>query len=303
MRNCFSSPKIKKSDFSTCDCECNCHNSKVMELCPQDFVSSHKTKSTKSYLSQSQIISEPNKISQSNYDKGLCTCKEICNCPCHCTSCLCCPCVSDKSEINDYYKNLYYQVKSELEIEKKRNDRIKYNKKLNENNMDKMKKEKEILVLEINSLKSKVNELMNKLRKETKRNSLNIETKNEYEKAIDKMNTQIHFLNEKNGLLTKDNSDLKLKLKKRNFTELNNKEKLIEELNNKINEMELELNNNNQYINQLKNENEELNKELEELNDKFNIENGNLNTQNLKLNQNIKINCNEINKLRDEISK
>ena len=296
MRNCFSSPKLKKSDFSTCECECNCHNSKELELNPQDFVNTHKTKSVKSYLSQSQIITVPKEISQPNLNKGLCTCKEICNCPCHGVTCLCCPCVSDKSDINDYYKNLYYQVKSELEIEKKRNDRIKYNKKLNENNIEKMKKEKEMLVLEINSLKNKVNELMNKLRKETKRNSFNIETKNEYEKTIEKMNTQIHFLNEKNGLLTKDNSDLKLKIKKRNFTELNNKDKIIEELKNKINEMELELYNNSQYIDRLKNENEELNKELEEVTEKFNIENGNLNTQNLKLTQNININCSEINR-------
>ena len=303
MRNCFSSPKLKKSDFSTCECECNCHNSKELELNPQDFVNTHKTKSVKSYLSQSQIITVPKEISQPNLNKGLCTCKEICNCPCHGVTCLCCPCVSDKSDINDYYKNLYYQVKSELEIEKKRNDRIKYNKKLNENNIEKMKKEKEMLVLEINSLKNKVNELMNKLRKETKRNSFNIETKNEYEKTIEKMNTQIHFLNEKNGLLTKDNSDLKLKIKKRNFTELNNKDKIIEELKNKINEMELELNNNSQYIVRLKNENEELNKELEEVTEKFNIENGNLNTQNLKLTQNININCSEINRLKEEIAK
>ena len=71
MRNCFSSPKLKKSEFSTydCDCECNCHNSKEMELDPQDLVNSHKTKSTRSYLSQSQIITGPKELSQSTLNK------------------------------------------------------------------------------------------------------------------------------------------------------------------------------------------------------------------------------------------
>ena len=180
MKTCFSSDKLlKKSDFSTCDCECNCHTPKEMELSQQDFVSSHKTRSIRSYLSQSQILSRTIDIPDSKNEKGVCTCKEICDCPCHCISCLCCPCVSSKPENNDYYKNLYYQVKSELDIERKRNDRIKYNKKLNENNIEKIKKEKDILLLENNSLKNKIDELTNKLRKETKKNSLNNDQRKE----------------------------------------------------------------------------------------------------------------------------
>ena len=213
MRTCFSSDKlVKKSDFSTCDCEC--HPSKEMELNPEDFINNQKTKTIRSYLSQSQILSKSKDIS---YEKGLCTCKEVCNCPCHCSSCLCCPCVTNKSESNDYYKNLYYQVKSELEIERKRNDRIKYNKKLNENNIEKMKKEKEILIMEINALKNKLNDLMNKLRKETKKNFFNNDQKNEYEKMLEKMNTQIQYLNEKNSVISQENSELKIKLKKKKF--------------------------------------------------------------------------------------
>ena len=169
MRNCFSSPKInKKMDYSTCDCECNCHSPEEMQLSDDDFIK-NKKKSTKSYLSQSQIISKSKDSSDSDCDKILCTCKEICNCPCHCLSCCCCPCVTNKVENTDYYKNLYYQVKSELDIERKRNERIKYSKKVNENNTEKLKKEKEILLLENSSLKDTIDDLSNKLRKESKK--------------------------------------------------------------------------------------------------------------------------------------
>ena len=163
MRTCFSSPKNnKKSDFSTFDCECNCHTPKEMQLNDDEDFLQNKRKSPKSYLSQSQIISSNKDLTQS---ECLCTCKDMCNCPCHCLFCLCCPCVSNKGDNNDYYKNLYYQVKSELDIERKRNDRIKYSKKVNENNVEKMKKEKDILLMENNSLKNKISELTNKLRR------------------------------------------------------------------------------------------------------------------------------------------
>ena len=166
MRTCFSYPKVlKKSEFSTCDCECNCHSPEEMQLSDEDY-NYKKNRTIKAYLSQSQILPKNKDNSQSNYEKGLCTCKEICNCPCHCISCLCCPWVSNKSDNNDYYKNLYYQIKTELDIERKRNDRIKYSKKMNDNNLEKLKKEKEILVIENNTLKNKINEIMNKLRKE-----------------------------------------------------------------------------------------------------------------------------------------
>ena len=119
MRNCFSSPKVnKKSDFSTCDCECNCHSPEEMHLSSEDFIK-NKRKINKSYLSQSQIIARSKDSSDSECEKILCTCKEMCNCPCHCLSCLCCPCVSNKGENNDYYKNLYYQMKSELDLQQK----------------------------------------------------------------------------------------------------------------------------------------------------------------------------------------
>ena len=42
------------------------------------------------------------------------------------------------------------------------------------------------------------------------------------------MKNEIEFLSEKNEFLNKENSELKLKLKKKNLAELNNKDKIIE---------------------------------------------------------------------------
>ena len=69
MRNCFSSPKVnKKSDFSTCDCECNCHSPEEMHLSSEDFIK-NKRKVNKSYLSQSQIIARSKDSSDSECEK------------------------------------------------------------------------------------------------------------------------------------------------------------------------------------------------------------------------------------------
>ena len=102
----------------------------------------------------------------------LCICENVCNCPCHCISCVCCPCVKERQDpdTSEYYRNLYLEIKSELELEKKRNERMKYNKKINENNMENVKKEKEILLNEIEQLKDKLGETMDKLKEETEKN-------------------------------------------------------------------------------------------------------------------------------------
>ena len=119
-------------------------------------------------------------------------------------------------------------MKSELNIERKINERIKYNKKVNENNTEKIKKEKEILLLENDSLKDTIDDLTDKLRKESKKNCFNDEQKNEYENLLDKMKNEIDFLNENNELLKKENSELKLNHNiKFNINEIN-------ELKNKL---------------------------------------------------------------------
>ena len=274
MRNSLSSPKIlKTADFQTYDCNIHTHNE--LDLSPLDM----NSKKNKSYLTQSRDIQEKDDIKIKN-SKELRTCKEICDCPCHCVSCICCPGVSNQpAPPSDYYKNLYFQIKSELDIERKRNDRIKYTKKMNENNLEKIKKEKDALFLENNKLKMKLNEVLNKFKQE---NIINMQEeidriKSEYETMIEQIknegNKQINFLNEKINMFNNENLNLKSKLKKKNF----NEDKIISDLNNKIEELKSELDNSINIIEQLKNENEELTKDLDELNHKFNMENNDLN--------------------------
>ena len=165
-------------------------------------------------------------------NSGLCICENVCSCPCHCISCVCCPCVKERTEPDseEYYRNLYLQIKSELELEKKRNERMKYNKKMHENNIENSKKEKEILLTEIQQLKEKLAETMNKLKEEAEKNMERDEElfnfkqeeipkiKENYEKMIknikDGGNKQINYLNNQLNALAKENMELKFKLKK-----------------------------------------------------------------------------------------
>ena len=69
----------------------------------------------------------------------LCVCENMCSCPCHNVTCICCPCGKDRqdsqySKIN-YYKNLYEQAKSELECEKRKNDKMMYDKQMQKNDL------------------------------------------------------------------------------------------------------------------------------------------------------------------------
>ena len=177
MRNCLSpSPNIKSiSHFNRNEnCDCNCH---FPEECKENYLAQS--------MNENNIFSSPSPCPspmRSNTKKdlhseilnnnGLCVCNNICNCPCHCITCICCPCVKDRKQIDtsDYYRNLYFQIKSELELEKKRNERMKYNKKMHENNFENAQKEKEILCTEIEQLKNKLAETMNKLKEEAEKN-------------------------------------------------------------------------------------------------------------------------------------
>lgn len=101
-------------------------------------------------------------VSQNKNTECLCICEEVCSCPCHCVTCLCCPCVKDRKG-DDYYKNLYSQVKSELDIEKRRNDRMKYDREMNMKNTE---KENKNLILENKNLKQQLSEALAQLEQE-----------------------------------------------------------------------------------------------------------------------------------------
>ena len=146
MKNC-SPPRINNniSNLYTQDnCDCRCHYPDDFEKNQNNLIyqNIHTVHSISPFHSHSPspdhiaITSHQNKKilnMQTNMSNGsLCVCDNICSCPCHCITCVCCPCVKDKPQTNEntdnYYKNLYMQIKSELELEKRRNDRMKYDK-------------------------------------------------------------------------------------------------------------------------------------------------------------------------------
>ena len=235
MRNCLSpSPNIKTIPYfnRNMDCECNCH---FPDDCNNDDFLTLTTRGSNCFsLSPMRSTIKSAKCEEiKNNNEGLCVCENVCNCPCHCISCVCCPCGKGKSDEDkgEYYRNLYLQTKSELELEKKRNERMKYNKKMHENNMENSQKEKEILLTEIEQLKKKLAETMNKLKEQAENNMAKEDElftfkqeeipkiKESYEKMIKKIkddaNKEINYLNNELNALTKENMELKLKLKKK----------------------------------------------------------------------------------------
>ena len=115
MRNYLSPPPITKtiSYFKRNEnCECDCH-------CPEDCETDYLCHSIKENNCYSPSPMRSN--IKAEIHSGLCVCDKVCECPCHCISCVCCPCVKEKEDIDtsEYYRNLYFQIKSELELEKK----------------------------------------------------------------------------------------------------------------------------------------------------------------------------------------
>ena len=253
MENC-SPPRSTRglSNYGIQDnCDCICH---FQEECKMDNLNcdmSYQNKSMCNNMVNIHCISpcishspSPNRIRTGvNYDSDirnvsrnissncLCVCDKICSCPCHCVACVCCPCVKEKQDpdTSEYYRNLYFQIKSELELEKKRNERMKYSKKMQENNMENFQKEKEILLTEIEQLKSKLAETMDKLKEEADKNMARDDEmftfkqeelpkiKDTYEKMIKKIkedyNKQIDYLNKQLNDLSKENMELKFKFR------------------------------------------------------------------------------------------
>ena len=176
MKNCSPLGSNRSmSNFSLPDnCECFCHfpeECKIIQNYDMSFQNQSMCQNISSFrcispfhsgssspnrlpinLKKSPSIQSMNNLQRNISDNCLCVCENVCNCPCHCVSCLCCPCVKEKSERqtdkSEYYKNLYNQIKSELEIEKRRNDRLKYDKQIHKNNLENFEKEKTNLLCE-----------------------------------------------------------------------------------------------------------------------------------------------------------
>ena len=101
------------NQYVTDNCDCFCHYPEDMEMNEQHSILHQNLPSSSNTQAYRQTPLKKNTIPKKN-SESLCMCDEICSCPCHCVTCLCCPCVKEKK--NDYYKNLYNQIKSELEI-------------------------------------------------------------------------------------------------------------------------------------------------------------------------------------------
>ena len=315
------------------NCDCSCHfpeeqiNHQNQILC-QNIHTIHSISPCHSYTpSPDRIRVSRNSNHQiQNLQKNmssscLCVCENICDCPCHCVTCVCCPCVKDRPAQNtdNYYKNLYTQIKSELELEKRRNDRMKYDKELHKNNLQNTEKENKNLLRENEQLKNKLAEALTRLEQEEEKNNRRDEElynfKNDdlpklqesYENLIKKIKEEkdkkINYLNNQLNTIAKENVSLKYQLKRKQDDERASLDKIIEDLNIEINELKNELENKDHLIEQLKNENEDLNSQFKNGNSKYNQEIRELKNQNQKLMQTISLNEGEIRKLKNEIDK
>ena len=348
MKNC-SPPRSTRglSNYSIQDnCDCICH---FQEECKMDNFNCDMSFQNKSMCNNmvnihciSPCISHspsPNRIrAGANYDSDirnisrnmssncLCVCDKICSCPCHCVACVCCPCVKDRQDTQtsttDYYKNLYEQIKSELELEKKRNERMKYDRQMHKNNLQNFENEKNSLLYQNEQLKNKLDETLAKLQQEEDKNNRREQElfsfkqeelpklQESYETLItkikEKYEKQINCLNNQMNNLAKENVSMKYQLQRKQNDERNSLDKIIEELNNEINDLKVELENRNRKINDLKNENEDLNNQLEDINTRYKKdirELKDLKNKNMKLSQTISMNVSEINRLKDELNR
>ena len=158
MKNC--SPSQANANIANfymqdnCNCKCHypedCEINKNQLLC-QNIHAIHSNTPCHSHSPSSDRINvskhQKKQIQnlQKNISSGcLCVCETIYDCPCHCSSCVCCPCGKERTQENknseNYYKNLYNKIKSELELEKRRNDQMKYDKLMNKNNLQNFEK-------------------------------------------------------------------------------------------------------------------------------------------------------------------
>ena len=225
--------------------------------------------STSTMRSNIKAQSQTSKIRSNN---SLCSYKEISSYPYMKKR--------QNSDSNDSYRHLYLQLITKLDMEKKKNERMKYDKKVNVNNIKNWQKEKDIYQ-KINQLKNKQNEIP--------------KIKKTYEQMINKLkedaNKKIDYLNNQLNSLSKENIELNYRLKKSSTDDL------IKKLNKENNELKIELEKRDQIIEKIKKDNNELANLLEKLANKFHQDYTNSKYQNSKLN------INEIKKLTDELNK
>ena len=300
--------------YNSENCDCFCHY-------PEDIEISHQNSIIRQNLPPNPLtsvhrdVTSKKVISQNKNTDCLCICEEVCSCPCHCVTCLCCPCVKDRKG-DDYYKNLYSQVKSELDIEKRRNDRMKYDREMNVKNTE---KENKNLILENKNLKQQLSEALAQLEQEEEKNALRDEElynfKNDelpklqetYENLIksvkDDKDKQIIDMNNKMADLAKENVSLKYQIKRKQDEHNSKMEQIIQELNLEIEKLKNELESKNQIIDNLNHENEEINSHCEQMKSKYIQEIQDLKIQNDKLNQNINNNISDLKRSRDELNR
>ena len=213
MKNC-SPPRANSNliNYYTQDnCDCQCHYPEDYEINQNQIICQnihtvHSVSPCHSHSPSPDRI-RPSKhksqqiqnIQSNNINAGcLCVCENICSCPCHCVTCVCCPCVKDRPQTtvnaDNYYKTLYTQIKTELEFEKRRNDRMQYDKQLHKNNLQNAEKDKKNLLYENEQLKNKLSEVMARLeQEEDKNNKRDEELYNYYKTLYTQIKTELEF--------------------------------------------------------------------------------------------------------------
>ena len=296
--------------FISDNCDCICHNLENIDINSKNSIMCQKITSNNTQKYSPSPMTK--NIIQKKPSENPCLCDKTCLCSCHSNICLCCPCVKDNK--SEYYKNLYSQIKSELEIEKRRSDRLKFDKEMNKQNFE---KEKQNLILENNQLKQQLSETLALLEREEEKNNIRDEElynfknsefpklQQSYENLINSMkeekDKQLNEMNIKIEELTKENISLINQLKLKDEEKIMNMNQIVDDLNIEINEIKNELETKNNIIDKLNNENDELNSHCEELKCKYNKEIQDLKNQNMKLNQNLNLNLADIQKIKDEL--
>ena len=298
--------------YITDNCDCMCHYPEEFDINDENSIFENNPPPQQKKYVQSTLKQKLFK-KKTNSD-NFCVCDKICSCECHNTACSCCPCVKEKA--SDYYKNLYSQIKSELEIEKRRSERMKFDKEMNKENFE---KEKKNLILENTQLKKQLSETITLLEREEEKNAQRDEEvfnyqndelpklQQSYENLIksikEEKDKQLNEMNNKILELSKENLSLKYQIEKNESEKIKNVNQIIEELNIEITELKNELESKNSIIDKLNGENEELNSHCEEIKSKYNKEIQELRNKNMILNQNINLNLSEIKKFKDELTR
>ena len=138
MKN-FSPPRLNQNftNFYTQDnCDCKCHFPEDIKMNKNNLIyqNIHTVHSISPCHSHSPdriaVSSNQNKKIQNmqtnKSNASLCVCDNICSCPCHCITCVCCPCVKDRPQMNGNVEN-YPIIKEEINLEENKNINLENN--------------------------------------------------------------------------------------------------------------------------------------------------------------------------------